>query len=63
VKYIAGSVIEYGRWVQVGVWTVVIGSCLGAAGGWFVTREVAESVDVEVEDPEGETKEGDNTSD
>jgi len=63
VKYIAGSAMEYGRWVQVGVWTVVIGSCLGAAWGWFVTREVAESVDVGVENPEGETKEGDNTSD
>ena len=32
---------------------------LGAAGGWYVTREVAESVELDVEGPEGEAKAGD----
>jgi hypothetical protein len=55
VKWLAGSVIHYGKWVQVGVWTVVIGMGLGAAGGWYVTKEIKDSVEVEVEEPEEET--------
>jgi hypothetical protein len=60
VRWLAVSVMQYGGWVKVGVGTVITGCCLGAAGGWYVTREVAESVDVEVEDPEGKTKAEDN---
>jgi hypothetical protein len=56
MKWLADSVIQYARWVQVGVWIVIMGAGLGAAGGWYVTREVAESVEFEVEGPEGETK-------
>ena len=44
------------------VWTVIIGSVVGAAGGVYVTREVAESVDVEVDGPEGEVKSGAGTN-
>jgi hypothetical protein len=54
-KRLAGSVMVYGRWLPVGFWTVIIGAGLGAAGGWYVTREVAESVEFEVEGPEGES--------
>ena len=46
--------------MRVGVWTVVIGAVIGAGGGWWVTREVAESVDVEIEGPEGEEEAGDD---
>lgn len=60
VKWLADSVMQYGRWVQVGVWTVIIGAILGAVGGWYVTREVAESVEFKVEDPEGDAKAGDD---
>ena len=60
VKWLADSVVQYGRWVQVGVWTVIIGAILGAVGGWYVTREVAESVEFKVEDPEGDAKAGDD---
>jgi hypothetical protein len=42
------------------VWIVVIGSVVGAAGGVYVTWELAESVDVEVDDPDGEDKSGDD---
>jgi hypothetical protein len=61
VRWLAGSVIQYGRWVQVCVWTVIIGSVVGAAGGVYVTREVVEPGDVDVDGPEGETKSGDGT--
>ncbi|KUJ21255.1 uncharacterized protein LY89DRAFT_681835 [Mollisia scopiformis] len=57
VRYLANSVVLYGRWLQVGIWTAGIGTAVGTAGGWYVTREI-EQVDVEVEDPEGEDKDG-----
>ena len=60
VRWLAASVMQYGRRVQVGVWTVVIGASLGAVGGWYVTREVAGSVELEVEGPEGEAKTGED---
>lgn len=46
-----------GRWVQVVFWILAIGCALGAAGGWYVTREI-EEVEVVV-DGEGEKEEGD----
>ncbi|PMD14245.1 hypothetical protein NA56DRAFT_754940 [Hyaloscypha hepaticicola] len=60
VKWIADTIMDYGWAVRVGVWIVVIGSVVGAAGGVYVTWELAESVDVEVDDPGGEDKSGDD---
>jgi len=60
VRYLANSVVQYGRWLQVGLWTVILGCIVGTAGGVYVTREITETV--EVEGPEGEDKpEGDNS--
>jgi hypothetical protein len=56
VKWIADTIMDYGWAVRVGVWIVVIGSVVGAAGGVYVTWEVAELVDVEVDAPDGEDK-------
>lgn len=53
MRWLANSAVLYGRWLKVGVWTVMIGAGLGAAGGWYITME---SVEVEVEEPEGEDK-------
>jgi hypothetical protein len=60
MRWLADSVMQYWRWVQVSLWTVIIGAVLGAVGGWYVTREVVESVEFEVEGPEGETEVGDD---
>lgn len=61
VRWLARSVMQYGKWFQVAVWIVTIGGGLGAAGGWYVTREVTESVEFEVENPEeGEETGGDS---
>ena len=59
MRWLAGWVVQYRKWVQVGLYIVIIGAVVGAAGGWYVTREVGEleSVEVEVEGPEGEVKE------
>lgn len=54
LRWLAGLIIQYGGAVRVGVWTVVIGAVIGAGGGWWVTREVAESVHIEIEGSEGE---------
>jgi hypothetical protein len=61
VKWIAGTVMDYGWAVRAGVWIVIVGSVAGAAGGVYVTWEVSESVDVEVDDPGGEGKPEDGT--
>ena len=60
VKWIADTIMDYGWAVRAGVWIMVIGSVVGAAGGVYVTWELAESVDVEVDDPDGEDKSGDD---
>lgn len=60
VRWLARWALQYGRWFQVGVWTVTIGTILGAAGGWYVTREVMEEVEV-VNDPEEGDVKGDDT--
>jgi hypothetical protein len=57
VKWLADEIVLYGRWVKVGLWTVIIGSVIGSAAGWYVTKD---AVEVEVKDPEGETEEGDD---
>jgi hypothetical protein len=59
VRYLANSAVQYMRWLQVGVWTVIIGCVVGTAGGVYVTREVTESV--EVGGPEGEGKSGEDS--
>lgn len=56
VKWFTHWVIQYRRSVQVGVWIVLAGVSLGAAGGWYVTREAAKEVEVAEEGPEGKTK-------
>jgi hypothetical protein len=55
VKWIALSAIQYWRWLKVGLWTVIVGAAVGAAAGWYVTREMAVEVEVVVEDPDGES--------
>jgi hypothetical protein len=60
VQYLANSVVEYGKWLRVGLWTVIIGLLLGTAGGVYVTKEVTEKVGVE--DPEGDGDLGEDTS-
>jgi len=59
VRYLANSVVQYGRWLQVGLWTVIFGCIVGTAGGVYVTREITETV--EVEGPDGEDKSGDES--
>lgn len=55
VKWVALSAVQYWRWLKVGLWTIIVGAVVGAAGGWYATREM-EGVDVVVEDPEGESQ-------
>lgn len=56
VRWLAESAVQYISWLRVGVWTIIIGIWIGAAASWYVASEVvAESVDVEIEAPEGET--------
>ncbi|RDW77898.1 hypothetical protein BP5796_05750 [Coleophoma crateriformis] len=59
VKSLADLVIRYGRTVQIGMWIVLIGASLGAAAGWYVTREATKKVEVVEVGPEDETKVGD----
>ncbi|KAE9364953.1 hypothetical protein N431DRAFT_473047 [Stipitochalara longipes BDJ] len=58
VRYLANSAVQYGRWLQVGLWTIILGCIVGTAGGLYVTREITESV--EVEGPEGEETPGED---
>lgn len=55
VRYLANSAVQYGGWLQVGLWTIIVGCVIGTAGGVYVTGEVTESVEVE-----GETKPGED---
>ena len=59
VKYIAESTVQYGIWLKVGLWIIIVGAGVGSIGGWFVTREVGTSVEFEVDGGEEEEKVGD----
>jgi len=60
IKWLADWIVQYRRSVQVGLWVVIIGAVLGAAGGWYFTER--RSVELEVEDAEGETKTDDDAA-
>ncbi|TVY73582.1 hypothetical protein LSUE1_G008591 [Lachnellula suecica] len=64
VKGFADFILQYGKWVRVGVWIVFVGAIIGAAGGWYVTREVVtlESGEGSIDDSEGEGKNGGDTA-
>jgi len=57
VRYLANSAVQWVRWLQVGLWTVIFGCVVGTAGGVYVTREVTESVEVEGAEEEGNSGE------
>ncbi|TVY39703.1 hypothetical protein LSUB1_G006865 [Lachnellula subtilissima] len=60
MKWLADWIVQYRRSVQVGFWVVIIGAVRGAAGGWYFTER--RSVELEVEDAEGEMKTGDDAA-
>jgi hypothetical protein len=61
VRYLANSALQYGRWLQVGVWIVIIGCVVGTAGGLYVTSEATESVEVKGPEEEANPKEDADT--
>jgi hypothetical protein len=44
--------------VKVGLWIVILGATVGAAGGWYVTTEVKVVEEVEGEDNVGTDADG-----
>lgn len=58
MRWITDWIVQYGKWVKVGMWIVIIGATVGSVGGWYATKEGAGlgQVDVEVEDPDEETE-------
>lgn len=62
MKWVALSVMGYWRYLQIGLLIVLVGGGVGAVGGWYVTREMNEGVNVVVEEPDvdgkGEKDEG-----
>lgn len=62
VRWLAGSILQYGRWVRIGLWIIIIGVGLGAGGGWYITRDFSRSAEFKMEDLEEETRSGDDVN-
>jgi hypothetical protein len=62
VTPVVREIVEFGRWyawwVKVGLWFVILGAAVGAAGGWYVTTEVEVVEEVEGEDDVGADADG-----
>lgn len=59
LKWLAGLVIRYGESFLICVWIVAVGIGVGAAAGWYATREVEEAEEVEGDGKEDEGSVGD----
>ncbi|CZR55593.1 uncharacterized protein PAC_05481 [Phialocephala subalpina] len=61
VRWLADVVLGwmgYGAWFRWGAWIVGVGTAVGAAAGWWVTRDLeGEEAEREAEEIEGEIKE------
>jgi hypothetical protein len=47
IRWFANSAMQWGRWLKVGVWIAFVGTGVGAVGGWYATRSVVTSADLE----------------